>query len=325
MNKEILFLCGSYCPSLESLKTSLVQQCYDESFREELLIYFADGVLARWLKERGIDFAMEPTESHSDIALFKSIYQSVLGTPCLANLSYDFFKYAELVSFQTGEISRPIKFSDSQEIRMCGERLSFVFKQKKAGNEVFRLSLKKDKKVIETKEMHIDSGSSEQDKVVTFQVDSMTGKVDLVEGSNNVVCSLTLLKEYLELTCDSPYRNKIICLKLYPITSDFYMTEVITDDSQVSRIIDADWGVTTTRDGIGFEGARYIKDQLNNTYQDWNFELPTVNQLMIALDTPPFSQYNGRYRFHLGNYRIYPGDINVYDMNYAVAFVAEKK
>ena len=324
MNKEILFLCGSYCPSLESFKTSLVQQCYDESFREELLTYFADGVLARWLKERGFDFALEPAETHSDIALFKSIYQSVLGDPCFADLSCDFFKYAELVGFQAGEISRPIKFRDSQQIRMRGRRLSFVFKQKKTGNEVFRLSLKKDKKVIETKEMHIDSGTSEQDKVITFQVDSMTGKVDLVEGSNNVVCSLTLLKEYLELTCDSPRRkNKTICLKLYSITSDFYMTEIITDDSQVSSIIDPDLKLKlTTRDGIGFEGARCIKDELNNIYQDWNFEFPTVKQLMTALDMPPFSLYNRKYSFHLGDYHIYPSDIYV---NYAVAFVAKKR
>lgn len=320
MNKEILFLCGSYCPSLESLKTSLVQQCYDESFREELLTYFADGVLARWLKERGIDFALEPAEIHSDIALFKSIYQSVLGTPCLADLSCDFFKYAELVSFQAGEISRPIKIGDSQQIRMNGDRLSFVFKQKKAGKEVIKLSLKKENGFIETQEMLLDMESHEQEKNITFQVGSMTGKVDLVEGENNVVCSLTLLKEYLELTC--PYRNKTVCLKLYSVSSDFYMTEVITDDSDASRIIDADWGVVTTRDGIGFQGSRDIKDELNKIYQDWNFKFPTEEQLKTALNMPSFSLYEGKYRFHLGDYNTYPDNIYV---DYAVAFVAKMR
>lgn len=320
MSKEILFLCGSYCPSLESLKASLVQQCYDESFREELLTYYTDGILARWLKERGIDFVLEPVETHSDIALFKSIYQSVLGTPCLADLSCDFFRYAELVSFQAGEISRPIKIGDSQQIGMRGNCLSFVFRQKKAGNEEFRLSLIKDKKIIETKKLHIDLGSGEQDKVVTFQVNSMTGKVDLVEGGNNVVCSLTLLMEYIELTCDSPYRYKTICLKLYSINSDFYLTEVITNGSQVSRILDID-KMPTTPYGIGYEGARYILDELNNTFQGWKFNYPTVEQLKTALDMLPFSKYNGKYRFHLGDGKIYP---NIF-VDYAVAFVAEKK
>jgi len=322
MSKEILFLCGSYCPNLESLKTSLVQQCYDESFREELLTYYADGVLARWLKERGIDFSLETSKIHSDIALFKSIYQSILGTPCLANLSCDFFKYAELVSFQAGEISRPIKIGDSQQIRMNGNRLSFVFKQKKAGKEVFKLSLKKDNEFIESQEMLLDMESHEQEKTITFQVGSMTGKVDLIDGDNNLLCSLTLLNEYLELTCGSQrVKNKTLCLKLYFISSDFYMTEVITDDSQVSRIIDAESKVTIP-DGIGFEGSPYVLEKLNDTYKDWIFSFPTDVQLEKALDLPAFSKYKGKYRFHLGNYNTYPNDNNV---DNAVAFVAEKK
>lgn len=321
MQKELLFLCGSYCPNLESLKTLLVQQCYDESFREELLTYYADGVLARWLKERGVDFVLELAEIHSDIALFKSIYQSVLGTPCLADLSCDFFKYAELVSFQAGEISRPIKIGDSEQIAMRGDCLSFVFRQKKAGNEEFRLSLIKDKKIIETKKLHIDSGSGEQDKVVTFQVDSMAGKVDLVEGSNNVLCSLTLLKGYVELTCDSPYRYKTICLKLYSINSDFYLTEVITEVSQVSRILDID-KMETISYGIGYEGCRYILDELNKRDYGWEFKFPTVEQLKIALDLPTFSKYKGKYRFHLGNGNTYPNNTLV---DFAVAFVAKSR
>ena len=321
MNKEILFLCGSYCPSLESLKTSLVQQSYDESFREELLTYFADGVLARWLKERGIDFALESAESHSDIALFKAIYQSVLGAPCLADLSCDFFKYVELVSFQAGEISHPIKIGDSQQIRMNGDRLSFVFKQKKAGNEVFKLSLKKDNEIIETQELLLDMGGNELDKTITFQLEPTMRKVELVEGGNNMVCSLTKLENDLEITYYSSYWYKTFRLKLYHINSKFYLTEVITDDSDVYNILGRN-GFECLENGIGYQGAIEILGLLNERYQGWTFKFPTKEQLKTALDLPSFSKYKGKYRFHLGNGNTYPNNILV---DFAVAFVAKSR
>ena len=320
MDKEILFLCGSYCPDLESLKTLFVQQCYDESFREELLTFYADGVLARWLKERNVDFAMEPIEIHSDIALFKSIYQSVLGTPCIADLSCDLFKYAELVSFQAGEISRPIKIGDSQQIEMKGNRLSFVFRQKKAGNEVFQLSLKKDNKIIETQELLLDTESNGQDRTISFQLEPKTRKVELVEGGNNVICSLTKLENDLEITYYSSYWYKTFRLKLYHINSKFYLTEVITDESEVYNITGYN-NFECLQNGIGFEGSQQILELLNEKYPGWKFKFPTVEQLKTALNMLPFSNYKGKYSFHLGNYNHYP----YVSADLAVAFVAEKQ
>ena len=236
MAKEILYINGMYCAGLESLKKRMRQECRDESFREELLTFYYDEVLQRWLMDYGCHIDLENISNHSDIECFKSLYQAIVGEPCWANLDCDFFKYAELVRAEIDGKSYPMQF-DGPLWADEGEQISFVFKPKRLGNESFVAVLKSENGEI-TQLLPFHPESLRQEFNVSFSLNdiSQNGKFELVVRRNcidSVLCTLHL--GYTKLS----YKDNEQCyLKLYHLKDQkYFMTEVIKKDrEQLNRI-----------------------------------------------------------------------------------------
>ena len=263
MGKEILYLCGEYCPNLESLKELMRRYSGEEDFRDEILTYFFDDVLQRWLDEKGANLVLKSPSNLSDIECFKSLYKAIVGEPCGSNLECDFFKYAELVRVEIDGNPYPIQSDGSIRIA-SGKSLSYIFKPKRLGNEKFVFVIKREDNEVtdrHTKKVPFHPESLFQEFSVSFQLKASdtkeNKKVELAirqDGKDSALC--TVFFGYSE--CKKlPHRYNPQCyLLLYHLKNHpYYMTEVIKKDrKQLMRI-------------FGIEYERYLKKIINGVWE----------------------------------------------------------
>ena len=307
MGKEILYLRGEYCPNLESLKELMRRYCGEEDLRDEILTYYSDDVLQRWLDEKGTNLVLNSPSHLSDIECFKSLYQTIVGEPCDVNLECDFFKYAELVRVEIDGKPYPIQSDGSIRIA-SGKQLSYVFKPKKLGNEKFVfVIIRKDNEVSNqhTKKVSFHPESLYQEFSVSFQLKASnvkeSQKVELAirqDGEDSVLCTILFgSNEYIKL----PHRFNPQCyLLLYHLKNQpYYMSEVIRKDrEQLKRIFGREYEINLNKitnglwESIDFSPSEVVQmkeDYLGKNYS-LQFQYPTDKLMEDFLES-----YSGQF------------------------------
>lgn len=302
MRKEILFLRGEYCPNLESLKELMRRYSGEEDLRDEILTYYSDEVLQRWLDENGANMVLKISSNLSDIECFKSLYQTIVGAPCSFNLECDFFKYAELARVEIDGKSYPIQSDGSIRIA-SGKQLSFVFKPKKMGNEKFVFVIKREDNEVtdqHTKKVSFHPESLYQEFSVSFQLKASdikeNQKVELAirqDGKDSALCTIIFgSSEYIKL----PHRFNPQCyLSLYHLKNQpYYMSEVIRKDrKQLRRIFGHEYEINLNKitnglwDSSEFSPSEVVlmkEDYLGKNYS-LQFQYPTDKLIKDFLDS----------------------------------------
>lgn len=108
--KTILYIGNTYCSNINELR-SIFESNNKSNYvgkegkplRKELLAYFKDDLLSKWLEEHGYGKTAEQLQTWkssddiSDSELFKAIYKVILGKECTADLDSAFSSIVELV------------------------------------------------------------------------------------------------------------------------------------------------------------------------------------------------------------------------------------
>lgn len=297
MGKEVLFLCGEYCPNMNSLKEMVRSRCREEEFRGELLTFYYDKVLQRWLEEREFHIDYDGLSNNSDIEWFKSFYHAVVGEPCKVNLECDFFKYVELERAEVDEKTYPMRFGSSIWAD-GGKQISFVFKPKKLGNESFELVIKSENnEIMQLLPFHPESIYQEFSVSFPLEGISKNEMLELFVRKNCVDTPLCAI--YLGCIIKLRHRNNPLCyLELYKLKCHkCYMTEVINKDAgQLNRIFGDDYIKKLEElykglpwDMWGFNSSEVVmmlEDYIHRCYLK-QFQYPEDEEILDFLDVFP--------------------------------------
>lgn len=190
-----LYLNDTYCSCPEDVKRLLSDQnnLKSKSFRNEVLACFRDGFLEEWYDEHGENITF-PNITDTDEKCFKELVKLISGIELTGNISSKFNEIGEFLRVEfEGE-----SYADSNGIDINIDRETFaapvkvVFKCLKPENNEYALTLNSQKVTKNWKDF-----SRGQEVVYEFNPNKV-GKYKLLEGGNNLICSIIIRNTMLD-------------------------------------------------------------------------------------------------------------------------------
>lgn len=196
MSKTILYLNDSYCQTVSQFRDLLSnpQLVKTDSFRQEILSLYKDGVLTQWLKDRDVN--LKAKDSTTDDVLFSSLYKEIVGNNECPNFHSDFSKLGEFLrceidnkqySIENGIIKIDYIANQEQTVR-------FVFKSLKADNNIREFSIRNKEKELFGIEVNWSDKSKGKEFYFELPINPSLYQGDmlsLVEGGNNLLSSIS--------------------------------------------------------------------------------------------------------------------------------------
>lgn len=190
-----IYLNDTYCSSPEDVKSLFKDQnnLKSKSFRNEVLAYFRDGLLEELYNECGENITL-PSNTDTDEKCFKELVKSISGTELTGNISSKFNEIGEFLRVEfEGESyidSNGIDINTKSETFTAP--VKFVFKCLKSENNEYTLTLNGQKVTKNWK--NFNRG---QEVVYEFNP-NIVGEYKLLEGGNNLICSISIHKNILD-------------------------------------------------------------------------------------------------------------------------------
>lgn len=245
--KQIIHLNNTFISSIDELKEEMQNNYLKQHFRRDVLSFFKDGVLGKWLEEDKvgltIPFEEDKVLKSSDNELYDIIHVAIVGNHVKEQIKSDFFEYFTIDCCEyKQEKTKPFKTASYVKDKgyytippKCVS-ICFSFKIINIDNNVFNLSLGEQLKTIDLKE-------HKRGEIVRleFEAELLNQKKDLslIEGSN-IICELHQ-KSNLEMKrMNLPPSIKELIENLRPVTKGkekFRCTETMITQKQYKEVI----------------------------------------------------------------------------------------
>jgi len=196
MSKTILYINDTYIQSPEQIKEimsnqNLIQK--DDSLRREILSLYRDGVLDKWLDNRGLKLNIIPSSERDD-DVFTTLYKKIVDENECPNLNSDFSKFGEFLRCEIGSNSYPINNGEIILETVNTEKVKFVFKSFKVDNNTRKFFLKDNEKLLSSIECDWNDkikGKEHCFEFPSFNPSKFEGKhLSLIEGEDNRLCKI---------------------------------------------------------------------------------------------------------------------------------------
>ncbi len=187
---EYLYINNSFCAGFQELKKLLSDpnNQKNKKFRNEVLAFFRDDVLEKWLMHHGIkeNELHLPDKECTDDVCFKSLVKAITGMQIDSDICSKFNEIGELIRVESEGLSYPIDngivYIDTKDDDNVS--LKVVFKCLKPENNEFSLSLGTQKCVKNWKDFNRG-----QEVVYEFHA-KKDETYSLIEGANNHICEI---------------------------------------------------------------------------------------------------------------------------------------
>lgn len=241
--KQIIHLNNTFISSIDELKEEMQNNYLKQHFRRDVLSFFKDGVLGKWLEEDKVEltipFEEDKVLKSSDNETYDVIHAAIVGNHVKEQIKSDFFEYFTIDCCEyKQEKTKPFKTASYVKDKgyytippKCTS-ICFSFKIINIDNNVFNLSLGELQKTINLKD-------HKRGEIVRleFEAELFNKKKSwiLVEGSN-VICELHQEMKQTNL----PTSIKELIENLRPVTKGkdkFRCTETMITQKQYKEVM----------------------------------------------------------------------------------------
>lgn len=248
--KQIIHLNNTFISSIDELKEEMQNNYLKQHFRRDVLSFFKDGVLGKWLEEDKvgltIPFEEDKVLKSSDNETYDVIHAAIVGNHVKEQIKSDFFEYFTIDCCEyKQEKTKPFKTASYVKTKgyyaippKCTS-ISFSFKVINIDNNVFSLSLGEQQTTIDLKE-------HKRGEIVRleFETELLNTKKNLIliEGSN-IICELNQRSTLEMKRMNLPPSIKELIENLRPVTKGkdkFRCTETMITQKQYKEVMGSD-------------------------------------------------------------------------------------
>lgn len=298
--RQIIHLNNTFISSIDELKEEMQNNYLKQHFRRDVLSFFKDGVLGKWLEEDKVEltipFEEDKVLKSSDNETYDVIHAAIVGNHVKEQIKSDFFEYFTIDCCEyKQEKTKPFKTASYVKDKgyytippKCVS-ICFSFKIINIDNNVFNLSLGELLKTIDLKD-------HKRGEIVRleFEAELLNQKKDLslIEGSN-IICELHQ-KSNLEMKrMNLPPSIKELIENLRPVTKGkdkFQCTETMITQKQYKEVMGSDSLPSGIEGGDAFPVYfEYVSDcdtfiKRLNRLTKRNFILPNSHQWNLIVD-----------------------------------------
>lgn len=244
--RQIIHLNNTFISSVDELKEEMLNNYLKQNFRRDVLSFFKDGVLRKWLEEDNVELAIPFEEDKvlksSDNEIYDIIHAAIVGNHVKEQIKSDFFEYFTIDCCEyKQEKKKTFKTASYAKDKGCYTippqctSICFSFKIINIDNNVFNLSLGEQQTTIDLKD-------HKRGEIIRleFEAEQFNKKKNLilVEGSN-VICEL---HQEMKQTNLPPSINELI-KNLRPVTKGkdkFKCTETMITQKQYKEVMGSD-------------------------------------------------------------------------------------
>lgn len=247
--RQIIHLNNTFISSIDELKEEMQNNYLKQNFRRDVLSFFKDGVLSKWLEEDKVELVIPLGEdnglSSSDNETYDVIHAAIVGNHVKDQIKSDFFEYFTIdcceyknVKNHPYKTSSYIKEKSYYAIPPECMTIRFSFKIIDLDNNEFVLSFGGQQKIVDFK-------NRKRGEIVQVEFDAKQlnrkKNVSLIEG-RNIVCELNQISEPEMWRMNLPSSISYLLDHLRPVKrvkEQFRCTETMITQKQYKDVMGA--------------------------------------------------------------------------------------